>query len=183
MSFYCLENIKIFEGKSVCELGGGFSNLAGLFLAKCNLAKKVLLSDGNEKSIANVKDLIMKNGCKADCQVVRFDHYKTYEIYTNCFDVILCADCLFFDSFRTALAEVIYALLRTGGHAFIFAPKRGKTFDDFYHIAQEKFGVANVEVQHKYNSEIWNAHLTALQNEMYNQDLHYPILIKLKKNQ
>ena len=53
-SMFCLENQEIFRGKTVVELGAGMTALAGLVVAaECNPAK-VILTDGNEKSVENI---------------------------------------------------------------------------------------------------------------------------------
>ncbi|XP_076766088.1 calmodulin-lysine N-methyltransferase-like isoform X1 [Xylocopa sonorina] len=43
------------------------------------------------------------------------------------YDVILCADCLFFDEARSDLVETIYGWLTNDGLALVMAPRRGPT--------------------------------------------------------
>ena len=45
--------------------------------------------------------------------------------------------------------------LRTQGEALMFAPMRGKTFDQFADIAQASF---TVEKEQHYDDHIWNLH-------------------------
>ena len=45
------------------------------------------------------------------------------------YDVIICADCLFFDEGRPQLLECLKKALKPGGTAVIVAPSRGGTFE------------------------------------------------------
>jgi len=45
------------------------------------------------------------------------------------YDVIICADCLFFDEGRPQLLECLKKALRSGGTAIIVAPSRSGTFE------------------------------------------------------
>ena len=45
------------------------------------------------------------------------------------YDVIICADCLFFDEGRPQLLECLKKKLKAGGTAIIVAPSRSGTFE------------------------------------------------------
>ena len=48
------------------------------------------------------------------------------------YDVIICADCLFFDEGRPQLLECLKKKLKAGGTAIIVAPSRSGTFEVFF---------------------------------------------------
>jgi calmodulin-lysine N-methyltransferase len=61
LSQYCLENLPLFQGKSIIELGGGMTSLCGLTIASCGEPKSVLLTDGNQTSVENLKKICSIN--------------------------------------------------------------------------------------------------------------------------
>ncbi|XP_027480028.1 calmodulin-lysine N-methyltransferase isoform X5 [Zalophus californianus] len=120
LAYYCLKHRNVFRDLAVCELGGGMTCLAGLMVAISADVKEVLLTDGNEKAIRNVRDIITRNQ-KAGA-------FKTRKI----------SSCLFLDQYRASLVDAIKRLLQ---------PRLQKENQD-----------------------------------VYEENLHYPLLLILTKN-
>lgn len=177
LAYYILNNLEVFEGKMVLELGSGMSALAGLMVAKYGMAKQVLLTDGNLYAVDNIRKSLMFNvfQSEVDCCVLQWGVTKI----SGSYDVILSADCLFFDDARIDLVNTIYELLNEDGLAYVIAPCRGGTLDIFEEFAQKKGFLC--ERLFYYDDVIWKKHLECLKNSEYDQNLHYPILLILKK--
>ncbi|KAK5644674.1 hypothetical protein RI129_005974 [Pyrocoelia pectoralis] len=179
LTYFIGANLRIVDGKSVLELGGGMSCLAGLICAKYGAAKQVTLTDGNKISIENVQTSLYNNEftCPVVCNVLKWEEC----IVDKTFDVILCADCLFFDEGRIHLIKCLWDLMSSNSLALIMAPRRGNTLAKFISQAQEK-GFTCREVL-KYNNVVWEKHLALLDNCEYDENIHYPILIEVTKTQ
>lgn len=177
LAFYIGANLYLFNDKSIIELGGGMSCLAGLFCAKYAGPKCVTLTDGNKISVDNVQITLCGNSfpCPVDCKLLKWGHCDL----KSTFDVILCADCLFFDDARSDLVETLWQLLKIDGVALVMAPMRGHTLETFI-LQCEKIGF-HTRRMIKYNKVIWEKHLSLLDNSEYNENVHYPILIELTK--
>lgn len=177
LTYYVGSNLDLFKEKSVLELGGGMSCLAGFICAKYSLARCVQLTDGNKISVENVQASYYCNTfpCNVVCSVLKWESFHS----SDTFDVILCADCLFFDDARNDLVKAIWRLLNDDGVALVMAPKRGKTLDTFI-IQSEQQGFACEKILN-YNDTVWTKHLALLENADYDENIHYPILIKLTK--
>lgn len=176
LTYYVCSNLHIFYDKTVLELGGGMSCLAGLFVCKYGGARHVTVTDGNKVSVDNVAVTLQCNDFKSiDCKVLKWGA----DTVSHHFDVILCADCLFFDDVRNDLIDCLWDTLADNGLALIMAPQRGYTLDSFIHQAEQK-GFKCVK-KFNYNNVVWQKRLALLDNCDYDDNIHYPILIELTK--
>lgn len=95
------------------------------------------------------------------------------------YDFILCADCLFFDESRSALVESINYFLAECGKALVMAPRRGKSMNLFIKKCIAK-GL-QCEIFTYYSQNVWDCHQRFKLSKLYNEDIHYPILVKLTR--
>lgn len=183
LAYYILQNLQKFKGKTVLELGGGMSALAGLMAAKYGDCNYVKLTDGNNLAVENVKTSLDKNvfgDTIVLCSILQWGTIFSNTKESILYDVILSADCLFFDDARSDLIETIWVSLKLDGTAYVMAPKRGETLDIF--VAHAKLKGFKCEVMIIYDQNVWNRHLECLENPNYDANIHYPILILLSKS-
>lgn len=65
------------------------------------------------------------------------------------------------------------------GICLVFAPIRQNSFHKFVDMAKLHF---ECMIVHDYDVEVWERHLWQLENnDEYEEDVHYPLLLKLKK--
>ncbi|XP_033626624.1 calmodulin-lysine N-methyltransferase-like isoform X1 [Asterias rubens] len=185
LAFHCMNNADYFRNKTVCEVGGGMTCLAGLSVAVCSNAAEVLLTDGNQTSAKNIQEIIARNKSKFGESVVtarelKWNQRELFEDLGGHFDCVISADCLFFDQFRQDLVDTFDVLLKPKGEAIIFAPCRGNTLDQFCVLAKTKF---EVDVESRYDGSIWRKHQDMLTEgkEVYDENIHYPVRITLKR--
>lgn len=170
------------------------SCLAGLMIGKYTSASRVHLTDGNMFSMENVNHILAKNGfgksSKFTSSVLQWGKSTNLKItnqpedltmYPSQFDVILCADCLFFDDVRQDLVHTIFDFMSDDGIALLTAPRRADTLDKFFDEAVN--AGFNCNLQEMYNEHVWDRHLQLKEHcgEDYDENLHYPLLLELRK--
>ncbi|XP_050549009.1 WW domain-binding protein 4-like [Daktulosphaira vitifoliae] len=155
LAYYVLSNLDLFRNKSIIELGGGMSCLAGIMAALYGQCNDVHLTDGNINSVYNVNRILEKNvfTSNVSCSVLKWNQ-KPASIRR--YDVVLAADCLFFDEARDDLVRTISSILAYGGTALVAAPKRGNTLYEFIEMAQQE--ELHCVVQQNYNTIVWERH-------------------------
>ena len=180
LAYYCTHNAHLFAGKTVCELGCGMTGLAGVFTAVNTACQKMVLTDGNEKSMENLSSIVAENSfgdTEVDSAVLRWgEEVSAFTHKHGTFDVVICADCLFFVNVQDQLIETIKTILNPDGVCIIFAPRRGKTLDRFVGLAEKVF---EVEIEKDADDYVSKLHRESLPNGHYNPDLHFPILVRL----
>ena len=176
---------KELSGKRVIELGGGMTSLAGFVLAKCLDVRSMTVSDGNDDSVGNLQLILEANRDLKNKMSVRKLRWNDSlpMLDVSSFDVVVAADCLFFDEFRSDLLDTISSLLDRNGIAVIVAPRRNGTFEKFEEIARERFEVVSSGHEFKgVREHMENMRSTMKARRDYDEDRHLPRLVVLKKN-
>lgn len=183
LTHWCLTQKRIdLKNKRICELGAGMTGLAGLACAKAG-GREVLLTDGNPTAVDNLAIGIEESRLSLTTKAskLRWDRSRTaeelLETYDGPYDVILAADCLFFDEFHIDLVHTIKSLLAQTGVCILIQPRRGSTLSDFLRLAAQDFVVTEIE---NYDDKVEKLHQKYLEDDTYLPDLHFPVLIELK---
>ncbi|XP_053677793.1 calmodulin-lysine N-methyltransferase [Anopheles nili] len=184
LAYYVLSRLPQFDGTKVLELGGGMTCLAGLVLAKYGQPAFVHVTDGNELSVENVRKSLVLNkfNCTIKSSVLKWEQTTQRELdqsQSERYHFILSADCLFFDESRSLLIDTIWHSLADEGVALITAPRRGHTLSLFLNECVARG--FHYELLQCYNEAIWARHLELKQTEGYDENVHYPLLVKMYK--
>lgn len=179
LAWYLLPQLSLFSGKTVLELGGGMTCLAGVMMARYGQPTAVHLTDGNALSVENVRRIAQRNSLPRT-KVSQLD-WKDFSKVTEQYDVILSADCLFFDDTRNFLVEALWHCLAPGGVALVMAPARGATLHAFMQCARLRG--FSCSLHPRYCDVVWSRHVQFKRNcPEYDEDLHYPLLLLLTKS-
>ena len=107
------------------------------------------------------------------------------------FDLMLVSDCTHFTDFHVDLAATIGRMLRIDGICLLCQPQRGESLKNFIQVIDamnsncnaEKGPLFQVDLHKVYNEEIYTRHSNLLdeKSEQYDANIHYPLLLALKK--
>lgn len=183
LAAYCVENGQLFKNKAVLELGGGMTCLAGFMIAQACDPAQVLVTDGNVKCAENLEIILKANqGRMNRVQTARFDWESGIPQHLQShFDLVICADCLFFDDARPLLIKCLVSALKPGGKAIITAPSRSGTFQSFVRLAREEKSFGVTSEQYNYSDLITSTRHILESDPRYSEDIHYPLLLTLEK--
>lgn len=144
---------EVLESGKILELGGGFSSLAAQFLARKFPKSTCFLTDGNLESVEHCQKLVRINELEnAFCKVVRWDQADTYDCNNNeaksgavslpqKLDVVLIADCFFFDEYRAHLAKCLthFIAMNPRVKVVVIGPSRNGTYEKFLKLMDQEF--------------------------------------------
>lgn len=144
LTYYLLENRKLFAGKTMLEIGGGMTGLAGISCAF--IAAEVIITDGNKKSIENLQLIIDHNKVGDKCQAVfhRWDQPPPDLLVSKQFDLVVAADCFFDPAGHENFIDNLNSFLSPTGVALLFSPERGGSLRCFIEKLFQR-NVFNVE--------------------------------------
>lgn len=183
LAYHVLHHLPAFHQLRVLELGGGMTCLAGLLIAKYTQANFIHLTDGNDLSVQNAHEILSQNATnltdKVMTSVLKWEHVVGPVQEDAQYDCIISADCLFFDSARTSFINALWTFMKPTGFGLIMAPCRGDTLNTFVQQATQKG--FKCQVRKCYNRTIWQKHLELLDTSVYDENIHYPILIEITK--
>jgi len=203
LTAYCLENKHLFIDKSVLELGAGMTGLAGLVVGQACGAKHVLITDGNDNSVENLEIIVEENKNlnliqNVSSKVIQVKiEFLAQKIILNfqCikwangandlseqYDVIISADCLFFDEGRPQLLECLKKALKPGGTAIIVAPSRSGTFEDFVDLTIKSKAFVVSAVIRDYSAKVTAALEKLEKDSKFIPNLHCPKVLRLEKS-
>lgn len=135
LAYFLLKHENLVRGKIILELGAGMVGLSGLTAAALG-AEEVILTDGNKKSVENAQKIVKENKLsdRVSCCLLPWK----LTLPNKLFDVILCADCLFFTEEHRNLLNCTYEHLKPWGVAYFMAPDRGGTAKAFLELLYEE---------------------------------------------
>lgn len=176
---------------------GAGHGLAGLVVALHLGCRYALITDGNDRAVDGVRCSIEQNGIRqtVEAKKLLWDRQCAIEEQYRCFfDLVIAADCLFLKEYHEDLLHTLGQLLCPGGQALILAPRRNGTLETFVESAhQDVVTPWVVEIEENYDQHLWQRHCKLLDSGLqstaqtessqpeYHPDIHYPLLIRLKK--
>ncbi|CAI4229649.1 unnamed protein product [Auanema sp. JU1783] len=118
LAFFLLHNQHLFNEKTVVELGAGLLGLPGIISSFG--AKSVVLTDGNANSVRSLANIISHNKLSdISSLLLLFGEGVSQE-----FELILLADCVFFEEYHSLLLESFDKLLTEDGCVLLCSPYR-----------------------------------------------------------
>ncbi|KJE94461.1 hypothetical protein CAOG_05100 [Capsaspora owczarzaki ATCC 30864] len=173
---------EVLAGKRVIELGSGYSALAALVVAATGLPSEVVMNiEANAKAL----------NCPVKATMLRWDRDAVKASgLQGPFDVVICADCLFFEEFHEGLCQTLQDLVGQDGTILSFAPTRGHTLDAFCRVASASFEIERSDDYEPRVVAVRDAQEAKQQSALtdaagspqpFDRNLHYPVFLTLRR--
>ena len=132
---------KLFNGKTVLELGAGSSGLPSLALAKMFLRRRdninMISSDGVDEIVNALKRNVLENQLDDYIRVKHIDWNDESTFSEEEADAIIFSDCIYNEEGAVALHNVIRSILKVGGMVIGVLPDFRVGLDLFEKLMQE----------------------------------------------
>lgn len=184
----------------VLELGAGMTGLAGLVVAAYAAHKgmdlNVVLTDGNATSVelleTSINDNVLSHttpegndgAVSVSRALLQWDPTlePVADTLGGAFDLVMAADCLFFESAHPGLIHVLSTALCVGGHAICIQPPRGGSAQRFI----DALPGSGLEVVERVDDASYFARVAELdaqfeEDDLYDRDIHLPTLLVLQR--
>ncbi|KAF7495042.1 Calmodulin-lysine N-methyltransferase [Sarcoptes scabiei] len=177
------------KNKVICELGAGMSGLASLIIANLNLHHKLYITDGNQRCVENIKEIVRYNHRNMDSgetfvRKLRWDTMDDYQDLSQQIDIIIAADCLFDSSSHCHLVNVIDCLLKycVEAQAFILAPMRNQKLNEFISKCSANVNLS-IQLNESYDSTVYKTYekLRQIDSNRYRFESCYPCLLIINR--
>ena len=159
----------------------------------------VCSNDENARDNIHCYPLLWKaneDGVK-ECNALMKNSQRDHHHSQLAFDLVLVSDCTHFTEFHADLAATIGRLLRIGGVCILCQPRRGeslKMFIELIHAMNTNYKddvdgdgscipLFKMDLYNQYSETLFTSHerLVDDKNEYYDANIHYPLLLTLKK--
>jgi len=188
LAYHCIHKLgeDFFRNKRVLELGCGVG-VAGLLLAKAFPSiQKIVLTDGNASVVENLQyniDRLCEKGelgKHISCAQLLWQDNEGITDRFGEFDIVIAADCLFFETFHNDLISLIRKVCEGRPNSVVmFNPKRGKSLDNFLNLLSQST-LAVAEVNENYNERVFQKNLEyEMEYSFYSKENHYPLLLQI----
>ncbi|KAJ3203533.1 hypothetical protein HK099_001479 [Clydaea vesicula] len=187
LGYFLLKNGFLFKDKVILELGGGNVGLASLMIAATNFPKKVIVTDGNPKSVQSVSDNIEQNKVvfKRNMPVSKqllWGKEPGFKICETC-NFLIVSDCLYQEDMHQSLFDTFDNYLTDETLIIIFSPMRGKSLQNFETKCKEnkKFVIKTFL---NFDEELFEKNLKFKTDFLsYEENKIWPVVLLLSSNE
>lgn len=129
MCQYIVDHPERFEGKSVCELGGGLG-LVSILLDKLNICSSLICTDGDEDTLQLLVENQIQNDSLFDTGYLYWGEHEDFlSEHMELFDCLIAADVIYEEEQIIPLLTTVCALLKKSGEFILAFARRNVAID------------------------------------------------------
>jgi len=126
---YIVDYPERFEGKSVCELGGGLG-LVSILLDKLNICSSLICTDGDEDTLQLLVENQIQNDSLFDTGYLYWGEHEDFlSEHMELFDCLIAADVIYEEEQIIPLLTTVCALLKKSGEFILAFARRNVAID------------------------------------------------------